>query len=220
MSSTVIAFWPQTGATRLFKSYNLAQEWYPSHNLITRPDEFLEVINHKGEPIIPYHQYHAMFTWIADRSGFNRLDEHTFITKKTNYPATHPRSFQQLDKPLEALWKLAIAGGNWVYHPPYATANKSSRAPLASGFQVDLEKAAKHLQNPPDVPPQVMAIVRALHDNRHDFYTKEEMQQFMLQMQADRKLKTKQDPWRILRYYRNTLANMQVLVYHEKETTE
>ena len=211
-----IKFSPQTGATRLFRSYNLAQEWFPNAFLIVRPKQFLETPNHLREPIPLINQYWAMFSWAESRDSFTVLDEHTYITKNSTKPFTHPRSAHQLDNLEDVLWDLAFTIGNWVYRPPGQSLVSSPQQVLKQGFQVDLEAAKRFLNE--KAPKQAKVIAQCLVNNAYDFYTEQEMRQALLEMVAQRQLKTTQDSWRILRYYRPLLAQHGVLVYHETTT--
>ena len=211
-----IKFSPQTGATRLFHSFNLAQEWFPNAQFVTRPTDFLRINNYKGEFIpLPY-QYNAMFGWGAKR--LLRLDENTYFNQDKEILVA-PHSFHQLDESeqLDMLYKLAWSIGNLVLRPPRSThpdSAPSAQAVLKQGFVVDLDKA-KTASTIKELPKQARCIAQGLFTNKYDFYTEAEMRAFMLELVASRTLKTQQDPWRILRYYRKALADHGVLVYQE-----
>ena len=209
-----IKFAPQTGATRLFLSYNLAQEWFPNAHLIVRPSGFNDVVNHKGEPIPLHYQYNAMFNW---RPRLLCLDENTYFNKDHEILVA-PHSFHQLDESeqLDMLWRLAWSIGNLVTAPPYGSEvkhNPTAQAVLRQGFVIDLDAAEQ--AHDTDLPKQAKAIAAGLHKAQYDFYTESEMREFMLNLVAERVLKTKQDPWRILRYYRKDLTHHGVFTYQE-----
>ena len=67
------------------------------------------------------------------------------------------------------------------------------------------------------MPKQAAAIIRRLGEERHDFYSKEEMQRFMSSVKTLQAINTKQDPWRIFRYYRQVLISNKVLVDNSGE---
>ena len=180
----------KTGAVRAFSSYNMAQEWFSQNAfLIVRPDQFNDIVDHKGRAVPLVTTYDRMHTY------------------KHGFPGAKPEPTP------DDCWALAIEVADYVKRPPGGVdENPTTHAVLAKGFQVNLEHEC-----PPSLPKQVKAISAALKARRFDFYTTEEMKAFMIEMVAERTLKTKQDPWRIFRYYRPMMIANNILIDHTGE---
>lgn len=183
-----LVVFPTTGVCRAFTHFNLIQEWYNACTApVLRPSDLADLRDHKGK-VIPLSEVHMN---IARRNHSN-----------VGY-----------DGDPETTWKMAHAVAEVINRPPRQDPNPSPQQVLRQGFLVDLNTAKTAIEE--KMPKQAKVIVQCLIKAGYDFYTETEMRQLMLQAQADRVLKTKQDPWRILRYYRPLLSNMGVLVYQE-----
>lgn len=189
-----IAFFPQTGSVRLFQSYNLAQEWFPSHYLITRPHEFHDHPVPGNTPKFTAEEcYQSMAARHSDKVPYGFRDLHI--------------------DPGEACFALAEIVGERVNTAPYAAYARLDDAPtsvLKRGFNIDLVKAKAAMEA--KIPKQARVLARVLYEAQHDFYTKDEMQKFVGSPAVWTKLNTKQDPWRIFRYYRNHLVQHGAIV--------
>ena len=219
-----IKFSPGTGATRLFKSYNLAQEWFPNALLVVRPSMFHGFVDHRRFPIPIENMYADMFNWGLDRDAYVVLDENTFISKRNKVPITHPRSFHNLDDKDQHMWDLAWEIGDLVETPPYhaySTQKSNSHSVLAAGFVVDLQAAQQTIdlveKKQIKLPKQAVAIAKRFIDEQFDFYTSEEMRKFMSSSRTVMAINTRQDPWRIFRYYRKALISNKILVDNSGE---
>jgi hypothetical protein len=102
----------------------------------------------------------------------------------------------------EWIFENGVAHGNKVFSTPASKAK--------AGFRVDLEAAKRNLENK-EVPKQVTQICSFFVEQKFDFYTKKELRQMCLTYSYMKHVKTKQDPWRIFRYYSPTLKELGVI---------
>jgi hypothetical protein len=207
----VMAFYWQTGSTRLFHSLNLAQTWLPnSRELYFSPKDLLD--RRKPEELLL--GYEGLFWWSYERDLLHFDTEHAIYAKTPDGTMTyelvpHPRNGPRLsDSELaETIWRVGWILGDLVTRPPNARS--------MPGFLVDLKRCKAVLAEwegkTLKLPKQAAMIVSRLVEESYDFYTEDEMVKFMEGWKTVKAINTKQDPWRIFRYYRPALTELGVL---------
>ena len=197
-----IIYFPNTGTARVFESYNLAQANYPKQPILSGPNMV--------PPEKALEWYEALFENL-DSAGTHftyGTERVTSIKSSTTYPK--PRYAEGLDtKALqETFWRLAVDCGDRVNRH---LRNNETKGKRASGFRVDLVAANATLASQTPMPEQARSIIQFLTEQEYDFYTREEMIRTCHSLAFIKHVKTKQDPWRIFRYYGPLLTKLGVL---------
>ena len=193
------AIFARTGVVRLFKSYNLAQAVFPgfAHGLFTRSSEI------KGR-IAPDQQrklFDKVLGWAEDRGGSDPrcpilipLHRKWFV-EYGKYPEDIPA----------AIWELAFTYGDWTRRVTLGNEEDGAPAARKAGYTVDLEACRRLIaqvgSGALNAPRQSVAIAQVLVNEGFDFFTAEELQALTRTVRFIVAMKTKQDPWRIMRYY-------------------
>ena len=107
------------------------------------------------------------------------------------------------------IWELAMDAGDKVRSAP----QQESLPPLRKGFVINLPSIKAVLADT-TIPKQARALAQLFLTEQFDFYTSEEMRTLMKTQRAYAALKTRQDAWRIFRYYRPTLVTNGVINDH------
>lgn len=197
-----LVFFPQTGACRHFDSYNLAQASYPRQPILTGLDDI---------PVAKaLHWYEQLFEY-ADSAGkhFTHGTTHvTHVQTKDTFPKV--RTAEDLEEPqlLTAFWNLALAVADRVTRDH----TKGRKGKRPTGYKIDLVKANEALADTSlKIPDQARAIIAWLTNQEFDYYTREEMIRHCHSVIFLKAIKTKQDPWRVWRYYGPLLTKLGVL---------
>jgi hypothetical protein len=119
----------------------------------------------------------------------------------------------------EACWKLCQVHGTKM---PRVRSKGLARSTKASGYTFHLQKmldpAGQTLIE--KLPKQARVIGQEFAKAGQTTYTEEELRSFGRQLTISGKLKTKQDPYRIIAYYAPTLADLGFLEYPGRRKSE
>lgn len=193
------AIFARTGVVRLFKSYNMAQAVFPgfAHGLFTRSSE----IKGRTTPEQQRKTFDMVLAWAEDRGGSDERcpmlsprHQHWFDNYQ-DYPDDLPA----------AIWELAFAYGDWTRRATLGNEEDGAPAARKAGYTVDLEACRRLITDVGSgsisAPRQSVAIAQVLVNEGFDFFTAEELQALTRTVRFIVAMKTKQDPWRIMRYY-------------------
>lgn len=186
-----LIFFPETGVARKFRSYDQAQEHYPGHDVLAGPIAVpLDAVEY---------WYEQLFDWAVDRDSLR-----VGTSQATSADGRHHPSPSNLDHPKtsrEAFWRLAESVADTVSFKK------------KDGYMVNLARCDSLLANREleVLPTQAWSIVEFFAEERRDYYTRDEMRRLCNTVAFLVKVKTRQDPWRIFRYYRPTLTHIGVL---------
>jgi hypothetical protein len=200
-----IIFFPRSGACRVFESYNLAQANYPNHAILTSSNDI---------PLGEAHLWYENLFEYLDAEGKHFVYGMEAVTSKIT-PRTFwkPRYAEAKLTPIQfqsAFWDLANECGDKVSrHNVSNEQGRKGKRPM--GFRIDLVRANEVLAASPKLPKQAVAIVRFLTEQEFDYYTRDEMIRLCNSVPFLQAIKTRQDPYRIWRYYSPTLHKLGVL---------
>lgn len=197
-----------TGTCRSFKNFDLAFLWLRRREdhlkyMFQGPDDFNRLTPKAREILWPRFKEWSLFRWLEDHVGeweeFRSLSEE----EQNRY-----------------LWRMVnrIADPVTVRPQFFMTGD---------GIEVDLERCDKLLGmaewnmidiKAPQFPSrprrpgyQLRAIVKALYLNDEVYTTETTLKIIMITEEMSRAMKTRQDTWRIFRYYRPVLEQLGVL---------
>ncbi len=198
----------RTGSARVFASLNLAQEWYGNKvRYYTGPKALME--RFADYELLDLYTNLVSWHWDKVLHDGSPTQPGPIYSKKNRMFFPHPHNCGSLDKSelAKTILQFCDECAEHVGKPP--------RAEQKPGYTIDLKKAKQvmdaHEHGQLKVPKQVMGLVDALVDASFDFYTKEEMRSTCNTVAFLRRLKTKQDPWRIFRYYTPQLVELGVV---------
>lgn len=197
-----VVFFPRSGAVRVFDSYNLAQANYPNLPIITGPSDIPK------DQVLTW--YENLFEYLdAEGKHFNHGSTHVTANGKVFEKPRYAEDHFTAQNLQSMFWELAITCGNRVSR--LNASNEIRRGKRPVGFRIDLIRANEVLAANPKLPKQAMAIIRFLVEQEHDYYTRDEMIRLCNTVPFLQALKTRQDPYRIWRYYTPTLAKLGVV---------
>lgn len=203
-----VIFFPRTGAARVFESYNLAQATYPRMDVLAGPESVPA-----SEALIWYEQ---LFEYLdAEGKHFQHGTTHVTLARDQSQMFPKVRVAEERDALdlRETFWRLATTCGDRVtkYAPNNESVKRGKRK--VTGYAIDLVRANAALVDPsiPQMPAQARAIVEFLTEQEFDHYTRDEMIRVCSSVAFLRKIKTRQDPWRIWRYYSPLLHRLGVI---------
>lgn len=200
---TYAVFFPSTGAVRLFEAYNLAQATYPKQPILQ---------GHHQVPRDKAHLWYERLFEYFDSEGkhFRHGTEAVTVQSKTFWKPRYAEEKLDADLVAQAFWQLAETCGNKV--TKYAANNQDGKkGKRKQGYTVDLVRANEVLAESPKMPTQALSIIRFLTEQEHDFYTRDEVIKMCNSVKFIQAMKTRQDPWRIWRYYTKDLIKLGVL---------
>lgn len=216
--SKFVVYFPQTGACRVFDSYNLAEATYPKQPIISSVDVLPSLVakhNKQAKTDLTIHDwYESMFEFIDSTGSLEFVDGK--VVKARN-GSLHKRPKYHDDDPAEVLykafWQLATNAGNIVKVQPAAASEKKRGRP--SGYRIDLVQANVVLEavktREIKVPLQVRQMIEFFTEQEFDYYTLAEMQKTCNSSAYYMHVKTTQDGWRIFRYYTPLMTELGVL---------
>ena len=196
----------ETGVVRLFNSYNLAQAVFPNceHRFFNRPSELAAKLGPQKLRL----NYERVLAWCLDRSD-----------RKVGPTVTHwhwpvPVDWSDADIANE-LWRLATMCGDLTKGTNTLSAPEDGKMKIVPGYVIELSIAkqlfddwANKLES---IPKQAAMIAKWFADEGYDFYTKDEMVKCTGKVSFIMAISTKQDPWRIMRYYTPLLERYGVI---------
>lgn len=197
-----------TGTCRKFENFDLAFLWLRCRKdhlkyMFTCPDDFNRFTERAIEIMWPRFQEWSMFRWKEDRVG-------DFA------------KFRQLHRESQNkyLWQMVNRIADPVHVRPQFNMSKD-------GVEIDLELCDRLLGltewdmidvKAPELPSrmrkpahQLRSLVRALLLNDQVYTSETELEIIMTTSEMSRALKTRQEAWRIFRYYRTVLEKLGVL---------
>lgn len=194
----------ETGVVRLFNSYNLAQAVFPNceHRFFNRPSEL--VAKSKNLPLT----YERVLAWCLDRSD-SRVGP-----KVEHWHWPIPVDWSSADIANE-LWRLAMLCGDLTKGAQTLSTPDDGKMKMVPGYVIELGVAKQlfddWMNKVVSVPKQAAMIAKWFADEGYDFYTKDEMVKCTGKVSFILAIKTKQDPWRIMRYYTPLLERYGVI---------
>jgi len=193
-------FFPQTGAVRVFESYNLAQATYPRQSILVGPDSV------PADKALTW--YEQLFEYL-DAEGKHFVHGDSYVTSnegRKTFPKIRTAETWDANGIRQAFWELAVTCGNRV--TKYAPNNETGkRGKKVTGYHIDLTRANEVLADTETLlPDQAKAIIRFLTEQEFDYYTRDEMIKTCNGVKFIQAVKTRQEPWRIWRYYAKTLS--------------
>ena len=209
-----VVFFPATGACRVFDSYNMAEATYPRQPIMQKStvETVFKKIRAKDDTIHDW--YERLFEWV-DSSGYLAFVDGVSVKSPSGSVHKRPKYHDDDDDPTMyvAFWQLAVNAGNAVKKIPAAASEKKRGRP--AGYRIDLVQANVVLEQiktrEVKVPAQVRSLIELFTEQEFDYYTLAEMQRLCNSSAFYKLITTKQDGWRIFRYYAPTMTQLGVL---------
>lgn len=209
-----VVFFPTTGACRVFDSYNLAEATYPKQPIIQKGGVLAAFRKYAKQCDSIHDWYERLFEWV-DSSGYLSYVDGISVRSPSGSLHKRPKYHDSDDEQtmVVSFWELAVNAGNHVKKLPAPASEKKRGRP--AGFRIDLVQANVVLENiktrEVKVPAQVRAMIELFTKQEFDYYTLAEMQRLCNSSQFYQHINTKQDGWRIFRYYTPMMTELGVL---------
>ena len=193
----------ETGVVRLFDSYNQAQAIFPNceHRFVTRPSELVAKFK------LP-RTYERVLAWALERA-----DERVGPAP-TNWMWPPSPGWTDADY-ANRIWSLAMECGDMTRSSFVISQPAEGKMKRDPGYVINVDLAKTIYQGWVDktvkLPKQAVMIAKWFADEGYDFYTKDEMLRNSSKVSFILAIATKQDPWRILRYYTPALVALGVI---------
>ena len=191
----------RTGTMRVFSSLNLAEAIFGIGRPITGPTDLLK--RYPGDKL--YVIYENCYAWCNERKPI----PNTFVTPR--------QAWDMLDtkQVADSIWVLGRELGDRTTRIPKV--QEGDGKPTSAAYVVDLRMAQAILASKKDLVKQARQLIQVLVNEGYDFYTKTEIRRVLNSPKACQTIKSRQDNWRIFRYYRPILKDLGVLITNETE---
>jgi hypothetical protein len=184
-----LVFFPTSGVCRKFDNFNLAQAAYPNRDVLVDPST------------VSFKDYEEFFEWVDSRDQFKHGQTHaTHVLSSTVHPKPRHIENLPLSHTQSAFWELARVAADSV-----------TKIGRKNGYTVDLPRIHELIAAQHKMPGQALSICQFLANQEYDYYTKEEMRALCASYRFIAAIDTRQNPWRIFRYYRPLLTQLGVL---------
>lgn len=110
----------------------------------------------------------------------------------------------------ELLWDILKNEADWVEEPP-SWVKQTEEGKKQKVYHIDLDRAKLALEHNDMRIKQLKALVQLLINEDAMLLTEEEVKALVTSSKFYKLAKTKQDPWRIFRYYRQWLVEYDVI---------
>ena len=118
------------------------------------------------------------------------------------------------------LWDYCQEKGDKVVTAIQSSTDKAVQDQYVYTVRIDLLKDPKIQQLVTKLPNQAQIIATALCEEEKTSYTEEELDRFAKQLFISQKLKTRQEPFRVVRYYCPALSDIGVMSYTARRKKE
>lgn len=197
-----VVYFDKTLVVRLFPTLELPGKWYSwgiyRENVIVNPEQLA-----------------LKFTGVRLVEVYNHL-RHS-VSKKTGEPLEPALDDDWVEQPLKVaklVWTQFQAVGDRVTRAPQT--NIAQQQADKYNIRVDLLKSPDWEDELKSLPKQARVIAQGLADAEKTAYTERELESFARELAFTKKLKTKQDPIRVVKYYCPQLADLGLMSYPTK----
>lgn len=190
----IVIFYPTTGATRLCPTLDFAKNYvngstFAKHGYKSPADFRARHDHHALEKM--WKELYKSRSWAMPKSAIGKLEDYS-----PEPPDVGTEEFCKL------FWEFLQDVGDRLIAPQMsgtkAQTKEKYELKLAAMHQLmDDEEAFKEQYN-----NQARIVFRALFDHGKQFLNEDEIKRIIFTLVAERKLKTKQEPWVIFQYYR------------------
>lgn len=200
-----VVYFDKTLVVRLFPTLELPGKWYAwgiyRENVLVNPEQLA-----------------LKFTGVRLVEVYNHL-RHS-VSKKTGEALEPPLDENWIEQPLKVaklVWTQFQAVGDRVTRAPQT--NIAQQQADKYNVRVDLLKSPDWEAELKSLPKQARVIAQGLADSEKTTYTERELESFARELAFTKKLKTKQDPIRVVKYYCPQLADLGLMSYPTKRSS-
>ena len=199
----VVAYFDQTLPVRLFPTLELVGKWY-------------NWCVYKENVLVNYEQLAIKFTGVRLVEIYNHL--RNSVAEKSKQPIEPALDETWNDQPLKVaklVWVQFQTVGDRVTRSPQSNPSSQQHSDKYT-VRVDLLRSSDWEDEIKKLPKQARVIAMALGDAEKSTYTEQELTSFARELAFTKKLKTKQDPIRVVKYYCPQLADLGLMSYPTK----
>ena len=201
-----VVYFDQTLVVRLFPTLELCGKWYNwsiyKSNVLVNPEQL--AIKFTGVRLVDiYNQQRAA------------------VAKKLDKPVEPPLDETWTEQPLKVaqlVWVQFQTIGERITRQQNGGSGTRQESDKYT-VRVDLLKSPDWEEELKALPKQARVIARALADSEKTTYTEKELDSFARELSFTKKLKTKQDPVRVVKYYCPQLADLGLMSYPTKRSS-
>lgn len=198
-----VVYFDETMVVRLFPTLELPGRWY-SWSI------------YRKNVLVNHEQLSAKFTGTRLVTIYNHL--RGSVSRKLDKPVEPALDEEWISKPLivsQLIWKQFQIIGDRITRNPQTNPMNQIDADKYN-VRVDLLKSVDRAGDIKALAKQARIIAEALAENEKTTYTEPELESFARDLAFSGKLKTKQDPSRVVKYYCPQLADMGFMTYPTK----
>lgn len=198
----IVVFYPQTSALRLLPNMDLAKQHLSRHawpiNIFRSPLQFQQQFNHG--------QLEEFWLKLYERATWRPSPNSKELAQDSD--ATPPDL--PTDKFCDELWKFMQRVGDRIsgvsIHQTKSREHYEIKKDVISVLMADADGFKKSF------PKQCRQIIEAIAELANPFVLEEELKQLMTTLVAYGKIKTKQNPWTLMQFYRPQLIEAGLIV--------
>lgn len=198
-----VTYFDQTLSVRLFPTLELPGKWF-------------SWCVYKENVLVNHEQLAIKFTGVRLVEIYNHLRDS--VAKKLDKPVEPPLGDDWNDQPLKVaklVWEQFQIVGDRITRAPGGNPNAQQHSDKYT-VRVDLLKSEDWEEQINALSKQARVIAQCLADQEKTTYTEKELESFARELAFTKKLKTKQDPIRVVKYYCPQLADLGLMSYPTK----